>query len=139
MPERTTASPAAETGLPLPSRADDRRQWGRLAGSSLSLTLAEAVAQHPGLVVVITAGTQTGARLEEELGFFLSAGRSSEHDSSQAPAARILWKGFIVMTSYIERVERIRCLNTLNAVSSDVMILRTDALACAHAQNAAGC
>ena len=81
MPERTTASPAAETGLPLPSHADDRRQWGRLAGSSLSLTLAEAVAQHPGLVVVITAGTQAGARLEEELGFFLG---STQDDAAAA-------------------------------------------------------
>jgi len=57
--------------LDLPKRADDRRQWGQLTGAALALTLAQTVQQHNGLVVMITASTQTGARLEEELRFFL--------------------------------------------------------------------
>ncbi len=72
----SAAPPPASLALPaldLPGRAEDRRQWGGLSGSALALTLAETVRQHDGLVVMITAGTQTGARLEEELRFFLGA------------------------------------------------------------------
>lgn len=55
----------------LPQKHDDRRQWGQLSGSARALSLAQVVEQHAGLVVMITAGTQTAAQLEEELRFFL--------------------------------------------------------------------
>ena len=69
MPSLNT-SPALPA-LDLPKRTDDRRQWGQLNGAALALTLAQTVQQHNGLTVMITASTQTGARLEEELRFFL--------------------------------------------------------------------
>lgn len=55
----------------LPTLRDDRRQWGQLRGSARALTLAQVAEQHAGLVVMITAGTQTASQLEEELRFFL--------------------------------------------------------------------
>jgi transcription-repair coupling factor (superfamily II helicase) len=55
----------------LPRKADDRRQWGRLHGAGLTLTLAACAETHPGVVVVVTADTQSAARLEDELAFFL--------------------------------------------------------------------
>ncbi|MEL0027778.1 MAG: DEAD/DEAH box helicase, partial [Perlucidibaca sp.] len=66
----------SSSALPLPARPDDRRHWGQIQGSALALSLARAVRQHEGLVVMITADTQSAARLEEELSFFLGADAS---------------------------------------------------------------
>ena len=55
----------------LPSKPGDRRQWGQLHGSGLTLTLAATAREHPGVVVVVTADTQSATRLEGELAFFL--------------------------------------------------------------------
>jgi transcription-repair coupling factor (superfamily II helicase) len=55
----------------LPAKPGDRRHWGGLAGAGLALALAGVAQRHPGVVVVITSGTQAAARLEEEVAFFL--------------------------------------------------------------------
>ena len=81
MPAARPVTTAALPVLDLPTRADDRRQWGGLDGSALALTLAQTARQHDGLVVMITAGTQTGARLEEELRFFLGDSPDTGADS----------------------------------------------------------
>lgn len=45
--------------------------WGRLYGSSYGLAIAEVVRNHPGLLLILTADTQTASRLEYELRFYL--------------------------------------------------------------------
>ncbi|MEO6699428.1 MAG: CarD family transcriptional regulator, partial [Paraperlucidibaca sp.] len=68
----TTALPTSVLALPpLPTRADDKRHWGGLSGGAQALSIAEIVQTHPGMVVVITHNSQTAARLEDELRFFL--------------------------------------------------------------------
>ena len=56
----------------LPVKAGDRRHWGALTGASLALTLAQTAQKHAGVVIVVTADTQSATRLEDELGFFLA-------------------------------------------------------------------
>lgn len=64
--------PMPFTLLPdLPAKAGDRRQWGALGGGALALALAEAARRHTGVVLAITADTQSATRLEDELGYFL--------------------------------------------------------------------
>jgi transcription-repair coupling factor (superfamily II helicase) len=55
-----------------PLKAGDRRYWGGLTGAGLALTLAETAQRHSGVLVVITADTQSATRLEDELDFFLN-------------------------------------------------------------------
>ncbi|MCK5640584.1 MAG: transcription-repair coupling factor, partial [Gammaproteobacteria bacterium] len=45
--------------------------WGRLYGSSYGLAIAGVVQKHPGLLLILTADTQTASRLEYELRFYL--------------------------------------------------------------------
>lgn len=68
----TTALSSTVLTLPaLPTRADDKRHWGSISGGAQALSIAEIVQTHTGLVVVITHNSQTAARLEDELRFFL--------------------------------------------------------------------
>ncbi|REH39040.1 transcription-repair coupling factor [Paraperlucidibaca baekdonensis] len=68
----TVALSTAVLNLPaLPIRADDKRHWAGIRGGAQALSIAEIVQTHPGLVVVITHNSQTAARLEDELRFFL--------------------------------------------------------------------
>ncbi|MGD8589212.1 MAG: transcription-repair coupling factor [Chromatiales bacterium] len=57
---------------PLPRRQGQRLQWGRLHGCSPSLAIAAAARDFSGLFVIISEDVQSAARLERELGFFLS-------------------------------------------------------------------
>jgi transcription-repair coupling factor (superfamily II helicase) len=64
--------PSSPLSLPdLPTKTGDRRQWGALGGAGLALMLAETARRHAGVLLVITADTQSAARLEDELGYFL--------------------------------------------------------------------
>ncbi|MBI2381080.1 MAG: transcription-repair coupling factor [Gammaproteobacteria bacterium] len=56
---------------PLPVDAGDRRFWGQLPGSSLSLAVAQAAQAHDGLVLVATPDMPTAIRLEQEIALFL--------------------------------------------------------------------
>jgi transcription-repair coupling factor (superfamily II helicase) len=47
-------------------------QWGRLHGCSPSLAIAAAAGDFSGLFVIISEDVQSAARLERELGFFLT-------------------------------------------------------------------
>ena len=44
--------------------------WGNLLGSSLGLSISQAINQHPGLTIIITPDLLTAQRLEMELQFF---------------------------------------------------------------------
>jgi len=48
----------------------ERRQWGRLYGSSFGLVISEAVRRHPGILLVVTPDTAAATRLEYELRFY---------------------------------------------------------------------
>ncbi len=56
---------------PLPQQTEQRLQWGRLYGCSSSLAIAAAVANFPGLILIVTEDMPNATRLESELGFFL--------------------------------------------------------------------
>ena len=60
-----------ELALTLPTKPDDRKAWGALCGAGMALALATAARRHPGVLMVITADSESARRLEEELGFFL--------------------------------------------------------------------
>ena len=53
-----------------PSKAGDQRVWGNLQGSGQSWALAQAAKHHQGLILVITAGTQSALQLELEIPFY---------------------------------------------------------------------
>jgi len=52
------------------TKPGDRRQWGRLYGSSFGLVISEAAQRHPGILLVVTADTPSATRLEYELRFY---------------------------------------------------------------------
>jgi len=64
---RTPASPLAPE---IPRRAGERLRWFGLHGVSGSLAVARAVAEFPGLGVVVTDSSQAAQRVAEELRFF---------------------------------------------------------------------
>lgn len=52
------------------TKPGERRQWGRLYGSSFGLVISEAARRHPGTLLVVTADTPSATRLEYELRFY---------------------------------------------------------------------
>ncbi len=56
---------------PLPTPPGDRRRWGCLHGSALSLAVASAATQHPGLCLLVTRDSREAEKLTQELTFFL--------------------------------------------------------------------
>ncbi len=61
--------------LPLPKTRketgnQDHQHWGQLQGSSPALAISEAVKQHQGPIVLITADTPSALKLEKELEYF---------------------------------------------------------------------
>jgi transcription-repair coupling factor (superfamily II helicase) len=60
----------------LPTKPGERLRWGRLYGSSVALSIAAAVRQHPGLAVVISPDVASMERLEDELRFYLRDGHA---------------------------------------------------------------
>ena len=54
----------------LPADAADRQRWSRLYGSSRGLSVASAVTQYDGPIVLLVPDTPTSMRLREELQFF---------------------------------------------------------------------
>jgi len=56
---------------PLPTQAGDRRYWGCLHGSALSLAVASAASMHDGLCLLVTRDSQEAEKLTNELRFFL--------------------------------------------------------------------
>lgn len=54
----------------IPTKVGERRFWGNLHGSSLSLSLASTALNHQGLTLVVTPDTTEALRLEEEIRFF---------------------------------------------------------------------
>jgi transcription-repair coupling factor (superfamily II helicase) len=52
------------------TRPGERRQWGRLYGSSFGLVISEAASRHDGMLLVVTPDTPTASRLEYELRFY---------------------------------------------------------------------
>ena len=53
--------------LPWVKTQQDKIKWGQLSGSALTLSVGEAVKQHPQLVVLVTPDTPTALKLEHEL------------------------------------------------------------------------
>lgn len=53
----------------LPASAG-KQQWGNLPGAALSLTIAEAASDAGRFTLVLTEGSQSAERLQEELAFF---------------------------------------------------------------------
>jgi transcription-repair coupling factor (superfamily II helicase) len=64
-------APADLLTAPLPSRPGDRRYWGCLHGSAMSLAVASASSTHDGLCLLVTADSHEAEKLTEELDFFL--------------------------------------------------------------------
>ncbi|HBO95979.1 MAG TPA: transcription-repair coupling factor, partial [Gammaproteobacteria bacterium] len=56
-----------------PSKPGDQRVWANLTGSGQAWALAQAAKQHQGLLLVITAGTQSALQLELEIPFYAHA------------------------------------------------------------------
>lgn len=56
---------------PLPERSGDRRHWGCLHGSALSLAAASAASRHAGLCLLVARDSREAEKLTEELTFFL--------------------------------------------------------------------
>ena len=54
----------------LPKARGETVRWGQLHGSSAALAVALAAQQHKGLILAITADSQSALRLEAELNFF---------------------------------------------------------------------
>lgn len=57
--------------LQLPSKPAERRVFGTLVGSGMSMALAHVAVQHRGIVIVITPDPLIAAKLEKELQFFV--------------------------------------------------------------------
>jgi len=57
---------------PLPSRENERLQWGRLYGSCGALAIASAARQFDGLLMVIVDNVQSANNLLHDLRFFLT-------------------------------------------------------------------
>ncbi len=57
---------------PLPRRAGERIQWGRLYGASVSLAVTAAARRHQGLLLLIAPDVQKATALQQELEFFLA-------------------------------------------------------------------
>ena len=53
----------------LPASAG-KQQWGNLPGAALSLAIAEAASNAGRFTLVLTEGSQSAERLQEELAFF---------------------------------------------------------------------
>ena len=53
-----------------PSRPGDRQEWFGLAGDSPALAIAEAEVRHPGVLLVVTAGSAEAQQLRRGLKFF---------------------------------------------------------------------
>ncbi|RLU04079.1 MAG: transcription-repair coupling factor [Ketobacter sp.] len=56
-----------------PSKAGDQRIWGNLQGSGQAWALAQTARRHQGLILVITANTQSALQLELEIPFYADA------------------------------------------------------------------
>ena len=56
----------------LPEKANDRRLWTNLTGSSPALAISEIAEQHVGLTVVLTQNTSEANQLEDDIRFFLN-------------------------------------------------------------------
>ncbi len=56
---------------PLPTKAGERLQWGRLYGMSSALAIAAAIEKYPGLVLAVADDVQQAYALEQTLRFFL--------------------------------------------------------------------
>ncbi len=73
----STCSSAAANGYlsplspALPTRTDERVQWGRLYGCSSALAIACAARHYPGLMLAVTEDVHSATHLEQELQFFL--------------------------------------------------------------------
>lgn len=52
------------------TKPGNRRQWGRLYGSSFGLVITEAARRHSGMLLVVTTDTPSATRLEYELRFY---------------------------------------------------------------------
>ncbi|MCQ8877031.1 transcription-repair coupling factor [Pseudoalteromonas shioyasakiensis] len=57
--------------LPWVKSQKDKIQWGQLAGSGLSIAIAQGVQQQDGLVLIVTPDTPSALRLETELDYLL--------------------------------------------------------------------
>ncbi len=68
MPATTPANPLHPA---LPTRPNERLQWGQLYGSSTALAIASAAKSYSGLTLVVAEDAQAAIQLEQELHFFL--------------------------------------------------------------------
>jgi len=55
----------------LPTKPNERLQWGQLYGSSTALAIASAAKAYSGLILVVAEDVQSATQLEQELSFFL--------------------------------------------------------------------
>ncbi len=58
--------------ITLPSRTDERIQWGQLYGNSPSLAIAAAAQAYDGLIIVTLADLHEVSRIQNEVRFFLN-------------------------------------------------------------------
>jgi transcription-repair coupling factor (superfamily II helicase) len=58
--------------LPFPTRTQPVVNWSQLTGCAQALVLANAIASHNRLFVIITPDAHSALRLEHELAFFLN-------------------------------------------------------------------
>ena len=63
----------------LPSKSGDRRRWSNLPGAAATHAISQAALKTPGMILVISADTQSAERLQDELRFFLGDQRPILH------------------------------------------------------------
>lgn len=68
--------PFDDLNISLPTRPQDKRIYANLSGSAFGFTLAAIVKEYPGIVLAVVEDSQTAAKLERELAFFLKADHS---------------------------------------------------------------
>jgi len=67
----SSANPLSPLSPALPTKPDERLQWGQLYGASTALAVASAVKSYPGLILVVAEDVHSATQLEQELVFFL--------------------------------------------------------------------
>ena len=109
--------------LPFPTRTQPVVNWSQLTGCADALLLANAIALHPRLFVIVTPDAHSALRLEHELAFFLNHSQPILHfpDWETLP--------YDVFSPLPEIVsERLQTLTTLPTLEHGVLIVSVNTL-----------
>lgn len=107
----------------LPARPGDRRHWGSLYGSALSLAVASASSAHAGLCLLVTRDSREAEKLTEELTFFLDESTPVLHFPDWET---LTYDSFSPHQDIISA--RLLILNTLSEIRRGVLVVPVMAL-----------